>query len=175
MAKVPEVWLNLPGSLKYQISNYGHFRRKLKSGKFRKIKPYIRKEKWMAVKVDYQGKYQEYYVHHLMGAVFLEEPEDPKCTLLYHKNGFVRDNYAGNIDWIDPVTLGKRTGNTNSKAIPVLQIDPKTDEIINFYKSIGAAARDNYIHKETICMVIRGQLKTAAGYKWRRETLDEAI
>lgn len=103
----------------------------------------------------------------------LESPEPGQ--VLYHKNELIRDNYAGNLAWIDRSKLGKKTGGKTTRSIPVLQIYAETGEIINFYNSIAAAARGNYIHKETICMVIRGQLKTAAGYKWRKETLDEVI
>ncbi len=169
--KTPEFWLDIPGSLRYQISNYGNVRRKLKHGPkpMKPIKTYVRKEKWVVVKVDIDGKYREFCVHKLVAATFLE-PGEPG-QILYHKNELIRDNYAGNLCWIYPKDLGKKTGGDNSRAIPVKQIDPDTGEIINYYKSIGAAARDNYIHKETICMAIRGQLKTAAGYKWAKEVV----
>ena len=39
-----------------------------------------------------------------------------------------------------------------------------------FYRSAAQAARDNYIHKQTIYHVLNGELKTAAGYKWRKES-----
>ena len=167
MKKIPEYWLNIPGSTRYQISNYGNVRRKLKSGQVKAIKPYVKKEKWMTVKVDLNGKYKEYPVHILVGLTFLDEPLPGQ--VLYHKNGLIRDNYAGNLAWEYRKKLGEKTGGRTSRSIPVKQIDLKTGKVINFYKSISAAARDNYIHKETICQVIRGQLKTATGYGWRRE------
>ena len=127
----------------------------------------------MAVKVEYQGVYKEYHVHHLVAAAFLESPQHGH--VLYHKNGMIRDNYAGNLEFIDRNSLARKTGGKSARCIPVVQIDLETGEIINFYNSIGAAARDNYISKETICQAVRGTLKTAAGYKWRRELADEAI
>jgi hypothetical protein len=38
-----EYWKDVPGSTKYQVSDYGNFRRKLLNGKFRNIKPYCKK------------------------------------------------------------------------------------------------------------------------------------
>ena len=167
--KIPEYWTNIPGTSKYEISNYGNFRRILKSGELKKIKPYKVKNKWFAVKVEYLGKYQQIFVHKLMAVIFLEKPQKQDCVV-WHKNGIITDNYAGNLEYITRRQLGKRTGANTIKSIPVIQIDPKTNEIINFYKSISAAARSNYIHKETICQAINGKLKTAAGYKWIRES-----
>lgn len=186
--KIPEVWKDIPGSEKYQVSNYGNFRKKLKKGGYRPIKTYCRKNKWMAVKCDYKGHYKEYIVHKIVSDVFPEPAEDfneqyfgkkafdgitdASSLVLRHKNGLIRDNYAGNLEWISKKELGKKTGG-QSRAIPVLQLDVKTGKVINFYKSISAAARDNYINDETICMAIRGQLKTAAGYVWKRETSED--
>lgn len=168
MKRTPEYWLDVPGSEKYQASNYGNFRRKLKKGKLKPIKPYLKKDKWMVVKVDFNGKYREYEVHKIMAAVFLDDPPSTNMVL-YHKNGVITDNYAGNIGWITKKELGKKTGGNTGRCIPVIQLNAETGEMINFYKSISAAARDNFIHKETICQVIRGDLKTAAGFKWKIE------
>lgn len=171
MKRVPEYWLDVPGSIKYQVSNYGNFRRKLKSGKLKTIKTWPRENRWIVVKVDFNGKYKEYEVHKIVAAVFLEPVPQPGM-ILHHKNTMVRDNYAGNLEWITRKELGKKTGGTSSRSIPVIKYDKDTGEMIDFYRSISEAAKANYIHKETICMVIRGQLKTAAGFVWKRETLE---
>ncbi len=165
--KIPEYWTSVPGSNKYQVSNYGNFRRIIKD-RIKSIFPYLKKEKWLFVKVDFNGLYKEYQVHKIVASVFLDKPTNSDMVL-YHKNGIITDNYAGNLEWITRSHLGKKTGGQNSRCIPVIQFDIKTGEIINFYKSISAAARDNYIHKETISQVIRGQLKTAAGFGWKIE------
>ena len=63
---IPEFWANVPGSIKYQVSNYGNFRRNLKTGKHRKIKPYLEHNRWMAVKVDFNGHYKAHIVHKIV-------------------------------------------------------------------------------------------------------------
>ena len=171
--EIPEYWADVPGSIRYQVSNYGNFRRKLKNDKFRKIKPYLEHNRCMAVKVDFNGIYRDHIVHKIVAAVFLEKPLPGQ--VLYHKNGLKRDNYAGNLAYESRKKLGEKTGGNSSRSIPVLKIDPKTSEVLNFYKSIAAAARDNFIHKETICQVIRGDLKTAAGFKWEKDFIDTVI
>lgn len=171
MKRTPEYWSEVPGSIKYQVSNYGNFRRKLKNGKFKPIKVYLRKNKWMAVKVDFNGVYQEYHAHVIVAAVFLDAPPIPGM-ILYHKNTLIKDNYAGNLEWITREELGKKTGGTTNRSIPVVKYDKDTGEIIDFYRSISDAARDNFIHKETICMAIRGKLKTAAGFVWKKESIE---
>ena len=168
MVKIPEYWVDVPGSAKYQVSNFGNFRRKLKNNKFKKMTPYLRNNQWLMVKVDFNGKYKEYTVHKIVASVFLDEAPN-KGMVLYHKNGIITDNYAGNIDWITRQKLGKRSGGTHSSCIPIIKLDPKNGEMVDFYKSISAAARDNYIHKNTICLALKGKLKTAAGYKWKVE------
>lgn len=168
MKNIPEYWTDVPGSEKYQVSNYGNFRRKLLNNKFKKLTVYLRRNKWLVIKVDFNGKYKEYPVHKIVSSVFLEKSPQPNMVL-YHKNGVITDNYAGNIAWITREKLGKISGGKNSRCIPVIKLDIKTGEMIDFYNSISAAARDNYIHRSTICEVIRGESKTAAGYKWKKE------
>jgi len=165
-----EFWRDIPGSLVYQISNCGNVRKKIQDGKFKNIKTYCAKGKWMMVKVKKNNIYKEFCVHRLVAEAFLKPPENNNMVV-YHKNELIRDNHVDNLEWITLKELGKKSG-AIQRSIPVIQLDTKTGEIINFYKSIAAAARDNYVHKETICQVIRGKLKTAAGYRWKKESFE---
>lgn len=166
MNKIPEVWKKIPNSEQYELSNYGNVRRLLKNGKVKNIKNYVKKNKWVAIKIKIGEIYKERLVHKLM-EIWLDSPTH-EGMVLWHKNGLITDNYAGNLEWITRKELGKRTGGKTTRNIAVIQIDLKTGQELNWYKNISAAARDNYIHKETICQAIRGQLKTAGGYKWKK-------
>lgn len=58
-------------------------------------------------------------------------------------------------------TIKKRTN------YEVLQIDVKTDEIIQEFSSIKEAAAKTNIANSTICNVCNGKGKTAGGFKWK--------
>jgi hypothetical protein len=140
----PEHWKDIPGSASYQISNYGNVRRKKKSGGYRCIKPFLVKNKWLCIKVDFKGVYKTYAVHHIVAAAFNIRPT-AAGQYLYHKNGLKHDNYAGNLEWMDRKELGKKTG-AKAVSIAVEKIDPDTGKVLDYYRSIARAARDNYIH-----------------------------
>jgi hypothetical protein len=53
--------------------------------------------------------------------------------------------------------------------IPVLKIDPRTDEVLGEYESIADACRKHFVHKETIRACVAGKYETAIGYKWIRK------
>ena len=65
-------------------------------------------------------------------------------------------------DKVEPVLTGK------NGAKPVLQLDPKTNKIINIYDSASAAARALGLSRPTgISKCCNGNSKISAGYKWQ--------
>ena len=65
-------------------------------------------------------------------------------------------------DKVEPVLTGK------NGAKPVIQLDPKTNEIINIYDSASAAARALGLSRPTgISKCCNGNSKISAGYKWQ--------
>jgi hypothetical protein len=162
-----ERWKLVKGSSTYQVSDFGNVRRILKSGKLKPIETFCKRKKWMWAKVRIAERYGEYTVQRLVAQAFLDEPESPG-QVLWHKNGLIRDNHAENLQWISKKALGIKTGGMY-RSIAVKQIDVKTGEVINFYKSMSIAGRDNYISDEQIRLVIHGKAKTAAGFFWKRD------
>lgn len=159
-----EIWKDVQGSKsRYQVSNYGRIRRVYKSNKTKLLMPYIRKNKYLHVKVTINDKLTEYKVHRLVAEHFIENEKG--YPYVYHKNEDIYDNYADNLAWIDAKTLGEKTAHKAS-SIPVLKIDPLTGEVLEEYTSMAEAGRFNYLHRETIRMCVKGELKTAGGYKW---------
>ena len=65
----------------------------------------------------------------------------------------------------------EKIGISNGKK--VMQIDPKTKEILNTYNSASDAARLNGLNHSKISRVCNGYRKTTGGYRW--EYLDKAI
>lgn len=60
------------------------------------------------------------------------------------------------------------------KPIPVAKIDPTTDEIIQVYKSLTAAAEDlKKAQVGNISRACQGKINTHKGYKWKYITSEE--
>lgn len=161
-----EIWKDIEDSKgKYQISSYGRVRRVCKT-KCRLLTPFIRKGKWLHVKVTINNKSKDIAIHKLVAKHYMVD--DIVHGNIWHKNGNIYDNYFDNLEDISREELGKRTG-AKSKSMPVLKLDPVTNEVLDEYSSMAEAGRHNYLHRETIRMCVRGRLKTAGGYKWRLE------
>ncbi|MTI83468.1 MAG: hypothetical protein FH756_06070 [Firmicutes bacterium] len=159
-----EIWKDVEGSNgRYQISSYGRAARVYKDGRKRLLMPYIRRAKWLHVKVTINGKVKEIAVHKLVATHFIENPN--RYPVSYHKDENIYNNYADNLGWIDHVTLGKITAH-KAKAVPVLKIDPQSGEVLDEYISMAEAGRFNFVHRETIRQCVTGRLKTAGGFKW---------
>jgi hypothetical protein len=158
-----EIWKDIEGSNeKYQISSAGRARRVYKN-KTTLLMPYKRKNKWLFLKVNIDGKLKEITVHSLVAKHFIENEKGLPC--IYHKNENISDNFAGNLEWITRQALGKLTAHKSS-GMPVLKMDRDSGEILDEYENMAEAGRSNFLHKETIRMCVRGKLKTAGGFKW---------
>lgn len=154
-----EVWKKIRNTRNnYEISNYGRIRRIYKNGKIRLLKPFIKHNKWLVIKID--GK--EVVVHKLVANAFLNQPPN---TCIYHKNNKF-DNYFGNLGFCTQEELGAKFGG-HANVVPVIKLDKNTLEELDFYESMAEAGKDNYISNETIRQCISGELKTAGGFKWK--------
>lgn len=154
-----EIWKEIKNTRNYyEISDYGRVRRIYKNGKMRLLKPFIKHNKWLVLKID--GK--EAVVHKLVADAFLEQPPN---TCIYHKtNKF--NNYARNLGFCTYKELGTKFGG-KANVVPVIKLDKDTLEELDFYESMAEAGRDNYISNETIRQCLSGELKTAGGFKWK--------
>lgn len=162
-----EIWKDIEGSSgKYQISSSGRARRIYKYKKTL-LMPYKRKNKWLFLKININGKLKEIAVHKLVAKHFIENKYGLPC--IYHKNENITDNFAGNLKWITRQDLGKLTAHKSS-GIAVLKIDKDSGKILEEYENMAEAGRINYLHRETIRMCVRGKLKTAGGFKWIIDT-----
>lgn len=140
----------------YEISNYGRIKRIYGNGRIKLLRPYIKHNKWLVIKID--GK--EVQIHKLVTDAFLEQP---KGTVIYHKNNRF-NNHADNLGFKTRSELGKKFG---VNGVPVIKIDRVTGEILDSYDNMAEAGRDNYLSKETIRQAVAGELKTAGGFIWK--------
>jgi len=164
-----EIWKVIEGSENYFVSNYGRIKKNYKKSS-KLLMPYKkRNHKWLFVKINLGGKIKELQIHKLVADHFVINEQNLK--VVWHKNGDLYDNHADNLEWISRSKLGRKTGGL-SKGIPVIKIDPVTNEILDEYENMAVAGKENYLHRETIRQCVRGLSKTAGGFKWAIDNLE---
>ena len=152
-----EIWKRVLNTRNhYEISNYGRVKRIYGNGKIKLLRPYIKHNNWLVIKIDSK----EIPVHKLVADAFLEQPQG---TVIYHKNNKF-NNHADNLGFTTRSELGKKFG---GNGVPVIKIDKITGEVLDTYENMAEAGRDNYLSKETIRQAIKGDLKTAGGFIWK--------
>lgn len=156
-----ETWLQVNGTKNnYLVSNYGRVKRVYKSVE-RFMLPYQRKgEGNLFVKID--GN--EIKVGHLVADAFLRKRLPHESVI--RKNGIVTDDHAANLRIISKAELGRRTG-YKSKSMPVVQIDARTGEIVNEYRSAREAARNYFMSYQAILNRCNGVHSQSDGYIWK--------
>ena len=115
---------------------------------------------------------KSYRVHRLVCLAFLENPDNK--PFVNHKDENRSNNKLENLEWITnkenvnySLDLNNRT-KENKRSKIVIQIDQKTGEILNEYKSVSVASKESKIDYNCIsfcCRNFRGQV-FAGGYKW---------
>jgi len=137
-----EVWKQIEYDTRYQVSNYGRFRKKnLKNG-YRYLKPF-RKHKRNIYVVKIRDK--EFVCSRLVANAFIRKllPEDR----IYHKNKLEFDNYYRNLIIMSLEELGKRTGYiSRSKRV----VEVKDNEIVRSWRSTRQASKELYISRQTV-------------------------
>lgn len=142
----PKGWYDIPGyDGIYQINYWADIRKKLGNGKYKYLKPYVKKNNQGKRLIKLKRK--EVVVMSLMRITFIGDL--PKGYVTYHKNGIKTDDILGNIGVITKKELSKKTGQMNGRATKVAKIN-QDGEIVAFYKSAREAARQNYMSYQTI-------------------------
>lgn len=136
-----EVWKQIEYDTRYEVSNFGRFRKKTKKG-YRYLKPF-RKYKRNLYVVKIRDK--EFNCSRLVANAFIRKllPEDR----VYHKNKLEFDNYYGNLIILSLKELGKRTGHlSRSKRV----VEVKDNEIVRSWRSTRQASKELYICRQTV-------------------------
>lgn len=135
-----EEWKSIEYDQRYQVSNFGRFRKKLKKG-YRYLKPYKKRDLYV-IKIN--GKHVN--CARLVANVFIRELKSNEQV--YHKNHLNFDNFYKNLEILSPKELGKKVGHiATSKRV----VEVKDNEIVKTWRSARVAAKDLFICRQTIC------------------------
>jgi hypothetical protein len=150
-----EIWKPIDGyGGRYQVNPFGEVRRVCKH-KIVRLTAFNRRGGWFVkLSQNYRGK--DHKVSHLVAAAFLP-PKQPG-QVLWHKNGVLSDNFAGNLQWISKRELGKRTALLADKRRVVAKVT-RGGETIEFYPSARAAAKANHMSYQTVLDRCNGRVK----------------
>lgn len=173
-----EQWRDIEGyEGLYEISNLGNVKSlpKLKENykgsyytKERILKLKEHEDGYWEVRLYKDKKQKTYYVHRLVAAAFIENPNNyPEIN---HIDENKKNNLVENLEWCDHL-YNMHHGRCQEKRInsskkPVLQFDQQNN-FIKKWDSITEAGATLKIQKGSISRCCKGELKTTGGFKWK--------
>ena len=136
-----EIWKEIGFSDgKYLVSNYG----RIKSAKTGRIlHQHISHNGYFRVGLQIKGVRKFYHVHRLVGAAFVENPNN--FPQINHKDENRRNNYAENLEWCTSsynCSYGGRTVKLKKKIGYRVEKYSENGEFISTYLSVNDAAKD---------------------------------
>ena len=132
-----ERWMPIKNHPDYQISNYGRVK---KGDEF--LLPSYPNGKGLAIRLQKDNKVHYYRIARLVYSHFVRELKSNE--VIYYKNGLNTDCYVFNLKAITPTQNGQLHA-WKSRAITVAKIDKKTKKVIQEYKTITLAAKENFM------------------------------
>lgn len=157
-----EIWKEIPGSGgKYQISNYGNVYSLINNVQLKGVN---NGNGYLRVKLNERL----FYIHRLVAMAFIPNPKGYKE--INHKDENKLNNNADNLEWCSHKynmifgTRNKRAIDNTKKSVIQYTMSGK---YVCSYNSIVEAAGKMSISKGNIVSVLKGNRKSAGGYKWK--------
>jgi len=182
-----EEWKTIENFSSYKVSNKGRVYSFISD---KMMKPYKTKKGYLRLNLkNDKGGYSKKLVHILVAKEFLLDPPNEDYQI-NHKNLDKEDNRISNLEWVtckenvnhkidnDPERLkylkeemskiGEKYNSLGVEASKkaVMQIDKKTNEVVNIFESAREASRQIGANYKSISKVCNGKRKTHMGYKW---------
>lgn len=174
-----EIWKDVPDYENlYQISNCGRIKSFL-SNKI--LKPRISRYGYLRISLRKDGTTKDFYIHRLVGEVFLNKPEH-KCEIS-HKDTNKKNNVYTNLEWVthkenqnNPISIKKQLGSNNHRFGKSNDYNTykhrcykiKCIETGEIYLSIHKAANKTGVPFSSIQSHLKGRLNNAGGYHWQK-------
>lgn len=167
----------------YEVSDKGNIKsvNYRGTGKSAIRKQSISKNGYMRVILSDNGKNKTYFVHRLVAAAFIPNPDNKPC--IDHIDGDKSNNRADNLRWVttkencnNPITksrLNKKIGeymvgrlgglHQRAKQIAMYSI---CGDLIKTFLSVKDAQRETGLNDSNIVKCCKGIKKTCGGYIW---------
>ena len=162
-----EIWKNIKGYPKYQVSNFGRVKSlNYNSTGLSKIMSLAKTKKGYLCVCLYKDK-KSYVkpVHRIVAESFL--PNLNNKSQVNHIDGDKTNNRVNNLEWCDnQYNQNHAVKNGLRRLKSVMQYD-KTGILIKIWANAAEASKTLSIDLGHIVMVCKGKRKTAGGYIWR--------
>lgn len=162
-----EIWKNIPEyNGLYQVSNMGRVKslNYKGTGKEKILKPATNKEGYLRVGLCKDGKRKRFRIHRLVAIHFIPNPNNlPEVN---HIDENKTNNCVENLEWCDRVYNINHGTRTQRCSIPIVQLDPTTNKVIDAYPSTYEAERLGGFDHGNITFCCQGKRNTHGGYRW---------
>ena len=163
---VNEIWKSIEYDPRYQVSNYGRFRKRNPKNGYRYLKPF-RKRNLFMVKI----KDKDFNCARLVADNFIKRLSPTERV--YHKNKMENDNRVYNLKVVSLKELGELTGHI-SKSQRVVEV--KDDEIIRDWPSARKAAKDLFVSYQTVMDYCNGKVQQPMfNLMWEEDYFDKVF
>lgn len=168
-----EIWKDIDGyDGNYKISNFGRVKSidrivhgtndYFQEGKIIEI---ANNGRYDFVRICYNGKCKNHFIHRLIAIAFIPNPNNYPCV--NHKDENTKNNNIENLEWCTQ-KYNANYGNRNNRIADKLGkkiARYKNGKIDKIYKSQAEARKDGFLQSQ-ISKCCNGLLKSHKGYEW---------
>lgn len=127
------------------------------------LKPGKHSGGYLKVALCKNGQKLSHYVHRLVAAAYLPNPNN--YTDVNHRDENKQNNDVSNLEWCDH-SYNMNYGTRNEKIAKAISKSIRCIETDVIYKSIKEAGQQTGLNQSSISKACRGKLKTCGGFHW---------